>query len=727
MRAKAGALCALSLAAALLVGFAGASAPAATTATPPTLKIEVIGKGKVTGLGLNCGLGALSCYSAYGSASPSVTLTTTAAAGWTFSGWDPAGCASPCNVVADETAIAVFVTSPAAAVQTSTFGVSLGSPANGAVTNDGAPNYPIDCSPPTTTDCSLTAVQGSTITVVEAPATGGYFFAGWGGACSGTGVSCSVYLTADKFVGANFVATTPNKLTVTVSGNGTVTGGGIACGAGATCDAQEPPNATVTLTATPQSGYAFVDWGPDGCTGSQSTCTVQMDAALVTVEATFAQLLPLSLSVSGAGTVSGGGITCGPGPQTCTGSETPDSTITFTATPTTAGGSVSWSGCTSTAGAICSVTLGTNAVSVTATFAGGTAPPVATNSLQIKVQGDGYVTGTTGNTSIHCTAAGGNGCTVNVQANTSLTLSAVPASGSTGDFLHWANDCASFTTTFCSLTMTGPKNVEADFAGGNQTYVLSGQVVGSGTITGAGLNCTAAGGSGCNVQQAASATALLAASPAAGATFTGWSGACSGTSPACTLSMTTTKVVTATFTAGGGGGATQDLSIAVSGAGSVTDSRGVCTSTAGKSRSCTQAFSQGDAVTLSAKAAPGFVFTGWTGACSGAKTTCGITMTTAQRVGATFERPHLAPTRAPTVVKTAAGYRVTLSFSTREPGTLKLAVKRGATTVGSSSAKVAAGNRKISFTVKRTGRYVFTVTVVAKAGTHSIHWGVLVR
>ena len=649
MRGKAGgALRALLLPAALLVGFAGASAHAATTATPPTLKIEVIGTGRVTGLGLNCGLGSLTCYSAYGTVGQAVTLTATASAGWTFSGWedDASGCAAapsclvPGGVTGDKTATAVFQTT--AAVHTSTFGVSLASPANGSVTNT-APEYPIDC-PGTPTECSLTVVQGSTLTVVEQPdPAGGYFFGGWGGACSGTAVSCSVYLTADKFVGANFVSTTPNTLTVTVTGNGTVTGGGIVCGAGATCDAQEPPNANVTLTATPQSGYAFTGWG-GACTASQGTCTVQMDAPR-DVTATFAQVVPLSVTVSGDGTVSGAGFSCGPGPQTCTGGETPNATITLTGTATTSGGTVSWSGCTSTAGAVCSVTLGTTATSVTATFAGGTAPPsTATNSLQIKVQGGGYVVSTTGNTSIYCTAAGGNGCNVNVQANTSLTLSAVPASGSTGDFLHWANDCASFTTTSCNLTMTGPKNVEADFAGGNQTYMLNGQVVGSGTITGAGLNCTTGGGgSGCNVQQAASATVTLTASPAAGATFTGWSGACSGTSPSCTVSMTNTKAVTATFTSaggggGGGGGATEDLAIEVSGAGSVTDLRGACTSTAGKNRSCTQAFPQGEAVTLSAKAAPGFVFTGWTGACSGTKTTCGVSMRTC-----TTRRRHVRP------------------------------------------------------------------------------------
>ena len=54
------AVCALFSWAALV-----AAAPA-RAAGPPTLKIEIIGAGQVTGLGINCGLGALTCYTAYG-------------------------------------------------------------------------------------------------------------------------------------------------------------------------------------------------------------------------------------------------------------------------------------------------------------------------------------------------------------------------------------------------------------------------------------------------------------------------------------------------------------------------------------------------------------------------------------------------------------------------------------------------------------------------------------
>src|SRR5581483_2996963 len=173
-------------------------------------------------------------------------------------------------------------------------------------------------------------------------------------ACGGTGVSCAVYLSANMTASANFVSTASQDLTLTVSGGGNVSGGGIACSA------------------------------------LQTTCTVQMDAAR-TVTAAFAPLVQLSVTVSGTGSVSGGGIGCDSG-QTCTASEAPNSTVTLTATPKNTGGVVFWSGCSSASGTLCTVTVGTSPLAVTATFSGGSPPPVATFALNVSVTGDGYVT-----------------------------------------------------------------------------------------------------------------------------------------------------------------------------------------------------------------------------------------------------------------------------------------------------------------------------------------------
>src|SRR5579864_100656 len=716
-----GARAALAVCVVVLLG--GFLAAPGRAAPPPTLKIEVIGQGTVTGFGINCGLGNLGCYTAYGTDPQPVTLIATPNTGWTFSHWEDSvsscGSSTTCavsggaGVTGNMTATAVF-TAPVA-IQTAAFGVALstsGTPAmaNGSVTDGaGNPDYKIDCSD-TTTNCSVSVLQGSTLTVVEAPAGSSHFFTGWGGACSGSGVSCAVYLSGNQFATAGFASNVPNTLSVSVSGSGSVTGGGISCSAGSTCSAAESPNSTVTLTATPQSGFALTGWS-GACTGPQSTCTVQMNANQ-TVTATFARLVSLSVTVTGNGSVSGGGISCSSG--TCTAAVTPNTPVTLTASPT-AGGSVLWSGCTTAAGTICTVSVSTTAVAVTATFSGGTVPPVATNALSVVVQGDGYVTATTSGGSIYCTAAGGSGCTVNVQANTTLTLTAIPASGNVRDFTDWLGDCSAFSFTTCTLTMTSAKSVEADFAGGNTTYVLSAQVTGTGTITGAGLNCTGSG-LGCAAAQAAGASVGLTVTPGFGAMFTGWGGACSGTG-SCLVSMTQAKSVTATFVSTAA--STEPLTIQVTGAGSVTAAGGLCSSSGRKKVTCVQRYDEGRKVTLTAKPAAGYVLSAWKDACTETKSTCDVTMSTAQTVSATFAQLVLAPLEAPAVAKTPGGWRVTLIFHTREAGTVIVTEKLGSKTVGTHTAGVKAGTRKVSLTVVQKGRYLFTLTL----GKHAIRWG----
>ena len=82
----------------------------------------------------------------------------------------------------------------------------------------------------------------------------------------------------------------------------------------------------------------------------------------------------------------------------------------------------------------------------------------------------------------------------------------------------------------------------------------------------------------------------LTASPSAGSTFTGWSGACSGTGM-CVVSMTQAHTVIATFALNG-----YLLSVTVTGSGSVTSSP------AGVScpGDCSETYPEGTSVTLTA-------------------------------------------------------------------------------------------------------------------------------
>jgi endo-1,4-beta-xylanase len=152
---------------------------------------------------------------------------------------------------------------------------------------------------------------------------------------------------------------------------------------------------------------------------------------------------------------------------------------------------------------------------------------------------------------------------------------------------------------------------------------------GSGTVTSspAGINC----GSTCSANYSSTTTVTLTASAASGSTFGGWSGACSGTSTTCTVSMAAARTATAAFNA-----PVNDISLSVTkagtGGGTVTSSTGGinCGST------CSAIYASGATVTLTATAASGSSFAGWSGACSGTGT-CVVTMSTSRVATATFD------------------------------------------------------------------------------------------
>jgi Divergent InlB B-repeat domain len=79
-----------------------------------------------------------------------------------------------------------------------------------------------------------------------------------------------------------------------------------------------------------------------------------------------------------------------------------------------------------------------------------------------------------------------------------------------------------------------------------QSYALTVSTNGSGSVTASGINCPG----DCSENYNSGTQVTLTESPAAGNSFAGWSGACTGTSSTCTVTMSAAKSVTATFSSG---------------------------------------------------------------------------------------------------------------------------------------------------------------------------------
>jgi uncharacterized repeat protein (TIGR01451 family) len=141
----------------------------------------------------------------------------------------------------------------------------------------------------------------------------------------------------------------------------------------------------------------------------------------------------------------------------------------------------------------------------------------------------------TGGGSVVSSPAGitcGVDCTEALGFGTAITLTSTPAAGST--FTGWSGACTG--RNACVVTMNGAKSVTATFT--LNSYALTTATAGTG---GGAVTLSPAGGTYSH------GTVVTATNtPAAGSTFTGWSGACAGTG-SCVVTMDAAKLVTATF------------------------------------------------------------------------------------------------------------------------------------------------------------------------------------
>lgn len=130
--------------------------------------------------------------------------------------------------------------------------------------------------------CSAGYNADAVVTLTASPASGSAFI-GWGGACSGNQLTCTVTVNESLNVTATFAP----QFTLSVSSgkSGTVVSNPAAIDCGKTCSAKVVQGTTVTLTATPVAGAKFLGWS-GACSGTALTCSVTM-AKDTSVQANF--------------------------------------------------------------------------------------------------------------------------------------------------------------------------------------------------------------------------------------------------------------------------------------------------------------------------------------------------------------------------------------------------------------------------------------------------------
>jgi hypothetical protein len=98
-------------------------------------------------------------------------------------------------------------------------------------------------------------------------------------------------------------AAVDRRLTVTVTGNGTVTSSPAGINCPQTCSALFPSGTTVTLTATPGTGFRFEQWAPLIECRTEPTCNVALTTTDRPVSATFRPAATVYVFSNGAGAV----------------------------------------------------------------------------------------------------------------------------------------------------------------------------------------------------------------------------------------------------------------------------------------------------------------------------------------------------------------------------------------------------------------------------------------
>jgi hypothetical protein len=251
----------------------------------------------------------------------------------------------------------------------------------------------------------------------------------------------------------------------------------------------------------------------------------------------------------------------------------------------------------------------------------------------------------------------------------------------------------------CALT-AGPSALPGAAQARSSEYTLRVFVSGNGTVKGSGVECGATGEI-CGVSYALGTTIQIEAFPEQFSVFAGWTGACTGGGPVCTLTAGDPTTVTATFSY-----------IEVVDVNKTGDGQGTVVSSPGGincGTTCSAPYTGNTPVTLTAHALAGSRFVGWNGYCKGtgrcvlqqAYGTMPVTAEfqpkgkrTSSGSGGTSggtSGPFTASSQGASVHKTATGRQITVRFSVSKPAAVRLQIWKGNKLISQAKLSVSQG------------------------------------